>query len=423
MKDKPLVSIVIPVYNGSNYMREAIDSALAQTYENCEVLVINDGSTDGGKTESIALSYGDRIRYYHKENGGVATAVNLGIQKMRGEYFSWLSHDDLFFPDKIEKQMDAVFESNFQKTIVHGNFVFFDMNKDRKTEVNFTDIYEKEQLENSCFAPVFLAIHGSTVLIHKSHFDRVGLYRTELLATQDSEFLFRVMRGQKSAFVESPLIIGRLHDEQGQKTMACHKPEYNQMFVNFCEALSKEEKKEMCGSVLGFYYQLWLLLRNMKPAGDILTYLERRIEGEKEQYGPGNEYNAKKEIFPEIEDETGNIYIFGAGNFGKYMLMTLKSYGCQVSGFLDNSEKKQNTLIEGEKCYSPYDIENIEENTVVIISMESHVEEVRQQLKKMNAKHILTIQQVKKRLFGIIPKKIFLDGLEEAKNEMEKQRA
>ncbi len=87
---RPLVSIVIPVHNGSNYLNQAIDSALNQTYQRCEVLVINDGSSDGGKSEQIAKSYGDKVRYYAKENGGVSTALNLGIEKMRGSYFSWL---------------------------------------------------------------------------------------------------------------------------------------------------------------------------------------------------------------------------------------------------------------------------------------------------------------------------------------------
>ena len=68
---KPLVSIIIPVYNGANYLREAIESALGQTYGNCEVLVINDGSNDHGETEREALKFGDRIRYFKKENGGV----------------------------------------------------------------------------------------------------------------------------------------------------------------------------------------------------------------------------------------------------------------------------------------------------------------------------------------------------------------
>ena len=94
MREVPMVSIVIPVYNGSNYLSEAIDSALNQTYPNCEVIVVNDGSEDEGKTENIALSYGSKIRYFAKKNGGAATALNLGIAEMKGEYFSWLSHDE-----------------------------------------------------------------------------------------------------------------------------------------------------------------------------------------------------------------------------------------------------------------------------------------------------------------------------------------
>ena len=64
MKYKPLVSIVIPVYNGSNYMSEAIDSALSQSYDNIEVIVVNDGSKDDGKSDKIARGYGDKIRYF-----------------------------------------------------------------------------------------------------------------------------------------------------------------------------------------------------------------------------------------------------------------------------------------------------------------------------------------------------------------------
>ena len=90
VQNAPKVSIVIPVYNGSNFLAEAIDSALSQTYHNTEIIVVNDGSTDEGATENIALSYGNKINYYLKKNGGVASALNFGIEKMSGEYFSWL---------------------------------------------------------------------------------------------------------------------------------------------------------------------------------------------------------------------------------------------------------------------------------------------------------------------------------------------
>lgn len=104
----PLVSIVIPVYNGADYLKETIESALAQTYERVEVLVINDGSTDGGATAEIARSFGNTIRYFEKPNGGVSTALNLGVEKMRGDWFSWLSHDDLYEPDKVKDQVEEL---------------------------------------------------------------------------------------------------------------------------------------------------------------------------------------------------------------------------------------------------------------------------------------------------------------------------
>ena len=106
MTINPKVSVVIPVYNGANYLAEAIESALAQTYKNIEIIVVNDGSNDGGATERVARSYGEKIRYFEKENGGVSSALNFGIQQMTGEYFSWLSHDDTYTVDKIKNSID-----------------------------------------------------------------------------------------------------------------------------------------------------------------------------------------------------------------------------------------------------------------------------------------------------------------------------
>ena len=136
----PLVSIVIPVYNGEKYMREAIDSALNQTYKNVEVIVVNDGSKD--KTDEIALSYGDKIRYFKKENGGVSTALNLGIKEMKGEYFCWLSHDDVYELNKVESHINLLTEENKDCVFMCGSY-FIDENsqvlnrKDKKFAQGF----------------------------------------------------------------------------------------------------------------------------------------------------------------------------------------------------------------------------------------------------------------------------------------------
>ena len=91
---QPKVTIIIPVYNGSNFLSEAIDAALAQTYKNCEILVINDGSTDDGASEKIALSYGDKIKYYLKENVNLIVNKNTKnidykIDKKLSEFIKW----------------------------------------------------------------------------------------------------------------------------------------------------------------------------------------------------------------------------------------------------------------------------------------------------------------------------------------------
>ena len=138
-----MVSIIIPVYNGANYMREAIDSALKQTYDNIEVIVINDGSEDEGETEKIAFSYGDKIRYYSKSNGGVATALNLGIEKMKGDYFSWLSHDDMYMPEKISNEIEQLQTLPDRTIIVAEGCQIIDANRTCLYTLNISDQYEQ----------------------------------------------------------------------------------------------------------------------------------------------------------------------------------------------------------------------------------------------------------------------------------------
>lgn len=274
----PLVSIVIPVYNGSNYVKTAIESALAQTYTNCEVIVVNDGSNDGGKTDAICRSFGHRIRYFTKENGGVATAVNLGIQKMRGEYFAWLSHDDVYYPEKIEKQIAALAAHEDKRAIVHSDFDVLFVNTQEIYPSDFLSRHSCEDLTNSVFPVVFLVIHGCSILVHKSHFERVGLYDPSLKATQDSVWLFHAMRGMRSIFIKERLFMTRIHKEQGNKTMKEHGPEWNKMFIHFCQWLTDEEKAQLCGSAANFYYNLYSFLLTVPKADECLPYLRRKCK-------------------------------------------------------------------------------------------------------------------------------------------------
>lgn len=216
IEDNPQVSIVIPVYNGSNYLREAIDSALAQTYNNIEVIVVNDGSNDEGKSEAIVKSYGDLITYFHKENGGVSSALNLGIREMSGELFSWLSHDDKYYPWKIEKQVDYYLTLENKKSIIfshqdtinaHGNIILKGKKYDLKESgLVFQLIYKS-------------FIGGCTLLIPIIAFEETGYFSEKYKSVQDYDMWFRMInRGYSFTYLPITSGMSRVHNMQDTNT-------------------------------------------------------------------------------------------------------------------------------------------------------------------------------------------------------------
>lgn len=252
----PKVSIVIPVYNGSNFMTEAIDSALAQTYSNIEVIVVNDGSNDDGATDTIARSFGDRIRYFSKSNGGVSTALNLGIKEMTGDYFSWLSHDDVYKPEKVAKQIEIIqsLKSNDNmNTIVYGGFELINDKSKTIDVVDYSKLYGNSQLSISLF-PVFRGLaNGCTMLIPKSHFDRVGLFDVRLKTTQDYELWFRMFRGATIKFHPGIYLKSRVHSNQTGKTNYDHTDECERLWISMLNGVTNEEMCAMEGTPYHFY--------------------------------------------------------------------------------------------------------------------------------------------------------------------------
>ena len=202
----PKITIAIPVYNGSNFMRLAIDSAIAQTYKNKEILVINDGSTDNGETEKIALSYGDKIRYIKKENGGVATALNLAIKQMKGEYLSWLSHDDIYKPYKLERQVEVLNNLEDKNTIIFSNVELIDEKGEIFCTTNYSNLLKHEELCQGIYPVIKGSVNGCSLLITKNCFDKVGLFNEKLRTTNDYEMWLRLFKKFKSYLIEDLLI-------------------------------------------------------------------------------------------------------------------------------------------------------------------------------------------------------------------------
>jgi len=222
MNNTPLVSIIIPVYNGSDYLKEAIESALAQTYSNIEIIVVNDGSNDDGKTESIALSYKDKIRYFSKENGGVSSALNLGISQMEGAYFSWLSHDDKYIETKIEAQIDLIKKYQNERVIALCGSRFIDSNSKeicRQSKERFkSEFIDWEIALNNLFECG--TYNGCAFLIPKDFFDECGLFDEQLRFAQDTLMWSKLLLSKCSIVYDGQVgVLSRIHgNQQTQKS-------------------------------------------------------------------------------------------------------------------------------------------------------------------------------------------------------------
>lgn len=212
----PLISVIIPVYNGANYMRECIDSALSQTYVNKEVIVINDGSRDNGRTLEIAQSYGDKIRLIDKPNGGVASALNAGIAAARGDYLSWLSHDDVYPADKLDRQVRFLAGLDEKAVIVFGDYSLIDEKSQPMGEVS-TAHMDTERMLFELYAKQ--SVHGCSLLIPAEVFRKVGNFREDLPTTQDYDLWMRVAGQYRFAYLPGIAVHSRQHAEQGSRTL------------------------------------------------------------------------------------------------------------------------------------------------------------------------------------------------------------
>ena len=212
----PMVSIVIPVYNGANFLREAIDSALSQSYKNIEIIVINDGSDDANETDKIARSYGDTIQYFHKKNGGVASALNLGIRKMSGDYFSWLSHDDVYDKEKIETQIDYLSKRGSKEIITFSNFKQIDSESRVINKIRIN----KKYLGNIFLTILSLTIHGCTLLIPRKCFESIGGFSEDLMTVQDNHMWLKMAKaGYRFEFIPKFFVKCRIHAQQSSNRL------------------------------------------------------------------------------------------------------------------------------------------------------------------------------------------------------------
>ncbi|MGH7825141.1 MAG: glycosyltransferase family A protein [Candidatus Binatia bacterium] len=198
--ESPLVSCIIPVYNGELYLREAIDSILAQTYRPVEIIVADDGSTDG--TADIIAEFGEPVHCLRQTNQGPAASRNLGARAATGDFIAFLDADDLWHPDKLERQM-----------------VRFQIRPELDYCVTYSQNFwvpelkqEAERFAGHRIARPMPGYVTGTLLGRRVVFDKVGPFNTALGHGDSTEWFLRAAeRGAVMELLPDVLMYRRLH--------------------------------------------------------------------------------------------------------------------------------------------------------------------------------------------------------------------
>lgn len=194
------VNVVIPAYNKRDLTVKTVKSVLNQTYKNVEVIVVDDGSTDG-TGEKLLAAFGDRIKYVRKKNGGVSSARNLGIKMSSGDYIGLLDCDDIYLPQKIEKSVEYL-EKRLTVGFVYtrGKFML---------EGGRTRLYPFLRHGNTGFIARWLILKNficnSTVLARKSCFAEAGDFDESIFIPADWDMWLRLSEKYQAGYIDEPL--------------------------------------------------------------------------------------------------------------------------------------------------------------------------------------------------------------------------
>lgn len=211
----PKISVVLPTYNRAKYLPRALDSVLNQTFQDFEIIIIDDGSTDNTKEVAAAYIKGreDKIKYFYQDNKGVASARNTGIRYSVGEFIAFIDSDDLWTSrDKLEKQIkfliprpDCCMVFTDMSCAKNNKILFKSHFKRYKYHFNESNIYRKLLLSNF--------IYIQTVVIRKKCFDEVGFFNESYRLSSDYNMWLRITRSKKTGFIKEVTVVRNFQED------------------------------------------------------------------------------------------------------------------------------------------------------------------------------------------------------------------
>ncbi|MBY2909021.1 glycosyltransferase [Rhizobium leguminosarum] len=223
MRTAPFATIVIPTFNQDSYLPQALDSLLAQTDSDWEAIIVNDGSTDN--TGRIADDYAvrdSRFRCIHKNNGGVASALNTGLEHARGDWIHWLSSDDLFEPHKLAVNRKWI-EQNPDSSFF---FSYFTLLRESTGERERRELWGPLPAADHQLLTLFYRnyISGISICIRGAAWREIGFFDESLRYAQDYELWLRLLQKHRGVFIPEWTVVSRNHAAQGSETFpdACY---------------------------------------------------------------------------------------------------------------------------------------------------------------------------------------------------------
>jgi len=195
----PRVSVIIPARDHARFLGEALDSVLAQTFQDLEVLVVDDGSTD--ETASVVTAYAPPVRYHYQTHGGVSRARNEGLRQTQGSYVAFLDADDTWAPAKLERQV-AFLDAHPRVGVVFTSYYLTD-------ETGRPFAIEPRRFPYRCrpFERLLIWPYGgmNVAMVRRACFDRVGAFAESLTAGEDWDLWLRVSQHFEFANLDEPL--------------------------------------------------------------------------------------------------------------------------------------------------------------------------------------------------------------------------
>jgi len=340
------VSMVLPTYNGKQYIEQSIQSVLAQTYQNWELIIVDDCSTDG--TAEIVQHYAEgnpRIQVIHNaENQKLPRSLNVGFRHAAGDYFTWTSDDNRYKPTALEKMLEYL-EADSKAGLVYADMDYIDENGCK------TGAISAEAIELYCMNCI-----GACFLYRRSVAEQIGEYDASMFLVEDYDYWLRIAKRFRVAHLSECLYEYRRHgaslSEQKAENVKRQLDRLRRRELDFL--LTKLDPQDK----IGLFSEMWMTDRSEK------SYLKKKFW--RNNGLPQNLQWLERERNIDMNKQ---IVLFGAGAFGKKALDYFG--GDKVAFFADNNHQLEGTKIQGKEVISFDELKRIHKEYQVVISVDA----------------------------------------------------